>query len=259
MNTFNRVLDPSHPGGIPEGFCALAVMTKVPLAGQVKTRLIPPLTPQEAAELNRCFLRDTTTAIASTTGEERTRGVAVFTPVGAEREYVGIVPEEFDLLPQRGEALEERIVFAIEDLLSLGFASVCLINSDSPTVPPRAFAEAARILARKEADVVLGPSEDGGYYLIGLNQLHRTLFKDISWSTELVLEQTSERARAAGLELHFLPTWYDVDDSATLHRLCRDFFTDTLSRSEAYPAPATREYLKELLKREGRDRIWPDE
>jgi rSAM/selenodomain-associated transferase 1 len=217
------------------------------------------LTPQEAASLNICFLRDTTSAIASTAGEEQTRGVAVYTPVGVEGDYAGIVPEEFELLPQRGEALQERIVFAIEDLLALGFESVCLINSDSPTLPPRAFTEAAGILAKEENAVVLGPSDDGGYYLIGLNKLHRALFENISWSTEQVLKQTCERAQEAGLEVHFLQGWYDVDDSATLHRLCRELFTANDSGPDAYPAPATRKYLEELLKQEGRERIWPNE
>src|SRR5215210_3215529 len=137
MNPVHRVLDPSRPGDIPRGLCALAVMTKAPRAGQVKTRLTPPLTPQEAASLNICFLHDTTAAIASSVPAEQARGIAVYTPLGAEREYAGIVADEFELLPQRGDALEERIVFAIEDLLALGFESVCLINSDSPTVPPR--------------------------------------------------------------------------------------------------------------------------
>jgi len=234
-------------------------MTKAPRAGQVKTRLIPPLTPPEAAALNICFLRDTTSAIASIAGEEQTRGVAVYTPLGAEEAYAGILPEDFELLPQRGDALEERIVFAIEDLLSLGFASVCLINSDSPTLPPGVFAEAARILSKEENAVVLGPAEDGGYYLVGLNKPHRTLFENISWSTGHVLKQTIEQAQEAALKIHFLPTWYDVDDSATLHRLCRELFPVKERRAEAYPAPATRKYLEELLQLEGRKRIWPNE
>jgi uncharacterized protein len=234
-------------------------MTKEPRAGEVKTRLTPPLTPQEAATLNICFLRDTTAAIARTVRDEPARGIAVYTPIGAEEAYAGIVPDEFELLPQRGEAFNERLVFAIEDLLALGFESVCLINSDSPTVPPRAFAEAARILSKQEDVVVLGPSDDGGYYLIGLKKLHRTLFENISWSTERVMEQTIERAKESALEVHLLPAWYDVDDSTALHRLCRELFTVNGRMPGAYPAPATRNYLDELLKREGRERIWPNE
>src|SRR5436190_6080537 len=147
MNAGHRRLDPRTHNTLPKGLCAFAVMTKVPRAGQVKTRLTPPLTAQEAAALNICFLRDTTAAIASILRQELGRGIAVYTPVGAEGAYDTTLPEEFELLPQRGDAFEERLVFATEDLLSLGFESVCLIDSDSPTVPPQAFSQAARILA----------------------------------------------------------------------------------------------------------------
>jgi hypothetical protein len=106
---------------------------------------------------------------------------------------------------------------------------------------------------------VLGPSDDGGYYLIGLTKLHRQLFEGIDWSTGRVLEQTIQRAREIDLPVHFLPTWYDVDDRDTLHRLCQEFFDENASASPGYPAPATRQFLDELLQREGRQRIWPSE
>jgi uncharacterized protein len=259
MNAAHRVLDPSQAALIPKGLCALAVMTKAPRAGQVKTRLTPPLTPEEAAALNTCFLRDTTAAISAAAQEESARGIAVYTPAGAESVYTGILPAEFQLVPQRGTAFGERLVFAMEDLFQLGFASVCLIDSDSPTVPQTAFAKAATILAQPEDAVVLGPSDDGGYYLIGLKKLHRALFDDIAWSSERVLQQTIERAREMNLKVHLLPTWYDVDDRETLHRLCDELFGPNGSRVAGYPAPATRDYLGRLLEREGRDRIWPNE
>src|SRR5438093_12802435 len=144
-----RVLDPHTRRDLPSGLCALAVMTKVPRPGEVKTRLTPPLTPEEAAWLNRSFLNDTFTAIANAGCHGLTRGVAVFTPVGAEREMEAILPDEFELLPQRGDAFGERLSFAMEDLFSLGFESVCLIDSDSPTVPIDFFSQAARILSKE--------------------------------------------------------------------------------------------------------------
>lgn len=257
MNVAYRVLDPSRPDQVPKGLCALAVMTKAPRAGRVKTRLTPPLTPEEAATLNICFLRDTTTAISGATLNGAASGIAVYTPIGDEGAYAGILPAEFQLVPQRGEAFGERLVSALEDLFQLGFESVCLIDSDSPTVPQRAFIEAVTILAQSDAPVVLGPSDDGGYYLIGLKKLHRPLFKDISWSTDRVLEQTIERAGEMNLRVHLLPKWYDVDDHGTLQRLCAEFFVANGRQTGGYPAPATRGYLEELLKREGRDRIWP--
>jgi rSAM/selenodomain-associated transferase 1 len=259
MNAIQHVRDPNKPAQIPPGLCALAVMTKAPQAGKVKTRLTPPLSSEEAAALNTCFLRDTAAAIASTTEDGNACGIAVYTPVGAEAAYAGILPEEFELVPQRGDAFGERLIFATEDLLRLGFDSLCLIDSDSPTVPQRAFEEAVELLAQPGDAIVLGPSDDGGYYLIGLKKLHRQLFEDIDWSTERVLEQTIQRAGEINLPVHLLPTWYDVDDRETLSRLCQEFFGANGSTSSGYPAPATRRFLDELLQREGRQRIWPDQ
>lgn len=256
MKGVHRVLDPRVPAQIPRGLCALAVMTKAPHAGKVKTRLTPPLTPAEAAALNICFLRDMAAVISAAGGVAR--GIAVFTPVDAASSYGGILPAEFELVPQRGEAFGERLLFAMEDLFGLGFESVCLINSDSPTVPPRVFTDAVTILTQTEDTVVLGPSEDGGYYLIGLKKLHRELFEDITWSTERVLQQTIERACQKNLRVHFLPKWYDVDNRVTLQRLCDELFGPKRNTATGYLAPATRGYLDELLKREGRDRIWPN-
>jgi rSAM/selenodomain-associated transferase 1 len=259
MKAVHRVLDPGAPAQIPAGLCALAVMTKAPRAGKVKTRLTPPLSPEEAAELNTCFLRDTAAAIAKTAKNGSARGIAVYTPLGAEDAYAGILPNEFELVPQRGDAFGERLVLAAEDLLRLGFDSLCLIDSDSPTVPEQAFAQAVDFLSQANAGVVLGPSDDGGYYLIGLKKLHRQLFEGIDWSTERVLEQTIQRARELGLPVHLLPAWYDVDDRDTLSRLCQEFFGANGSARSGYPAPATRQFLDELLQREGRERIWPNE
>jgi rSAM/selenodomain-associated transferase 1 len=259
MKVVHRVLDPGDSAHAFKRACALAVMTKAPRAGQVKTRLTPPLTPDEAAALNICFLRDTTAAISEAAANGLARGIAVYTPVGAEEAYAEILPEAFELVPQRGDAFGDRLAFATEDILSLGFESACLIDSDSPTVPPHVFAEAAAILARPDGTIVLGPSDDGGYYLIGLKNLYRSLFTEIDWSTERVLNQTIERAGQLGLKVHLLPAWYDVDDHATLRRLCEEFFGPNGSSPRGYPAPATRSYLDDLLQREGRDRIWPNE
>lgn len=246
-----RVLDPTASPRVRAGSCALAVMTKAPRAGKVKTRLIPPLTPEQAAELNICFLRDITASISNATQTTTALGVAVYTPVGTESAYDGILPASFFLMPQRGEAFGERLFFAAEDLFQLGFESVCLINSDSPTVPHTVFVEAAQVLANPGDRIVLGPSDDGGYYLIGLKKLHCRIFEEIDWSTEKVLQQTIERAAELGLEVHLLPGWFDVDDHATLQRLGM-----SLLQSDAPPsAPATKRFLQDLVARDGFGRI----
>jgi rSAM/selenodomain-associated transferase 1 len=247
-----RVLDPNLPSRIARGLCALAVMTKAPQAGRVKTRLVPPLTPEEAAELNKCFLRDTAAAISSAcsrrpVGDEgktaRSSPIAVYTPVGAESAYTDVLPSDFNLLPQRGDKFGERLYLAIEDLFKCGFESVCLIDSDSPTVPAKNFEQAVEFLSMTEDRVVLGPSDDGGYYLIGMKKPHRHLFEQIDWSTERVLNQTMQRAIEIGIQVKLLPTGYDIDDDASLRRLCNQLLTDTTS---ADIAPYTRTFLAKL-------------
>src|SRR5438093_12710662 len=217
-----RVLDPNLSSRIARGLCALAVMAKVPQAGRVKTRLVPPLTPEEAAELNKCFLRDTAAAISNAAGADTACGIAVYTPVGAASAYTDILPADFSLLPQRGDKFGERLYLAIEDLCKCGFDSLCLIDSDSPTVPAENFEQAVELLSASEDRVVLGPSDDGGYYLIGVKKPHRHLFEQIDWSTERVLNQTIQRANEIGLEAKLLPTGYDVDGDASLRRLCNE-------------------------------------
>lgn len=236
------------------GLCALGIMTKVPEAGKVKTRLTPPLTQDEAATLNVCFLRDLSWSIVAGIESSPAKGVAIYTPVGKESAYNEILPEGFVLIAQRGEDFGERLRNAVGDLLEVGFESVCLINSDSPTVPATSFAEAATELATPGDRIVLGPSDDGGYYLIGLKALHRRLFEEIDWSTERALAQTLERAEEIGISVHQLPSGFDVDDRVTLRRLC-DELLDRDVPDEL--APSTRKFLSDIVKREGRARIWP--
>jgi rSAM/selenodomain-associated transferase 1 len=247
-----RVLDPNSLDHAPRGVCALAVMTKAPQAGRVKTRLVPPLTPDEAAELNKCFLRDTVAAILRACSRRpvadegktaRAVGVAVYTPVGAESAYTNIMPADFSLLPQRGAEFGERLYFAVEDLFKCGFASVCLIDSDSPTVPAENFVEAVQLLSISQDRVVLGPSDDGGYYLIGVKKLDRHLFEQIDWSTERVFNQTIQRATEVGLEIKLLPTGYDVDDDASLRRLYHELLGENAADGVA---PNTRKFLESI-------------
>lgn len=233
-------------------------MTKAPRAGMVKTRLTPPLKPEEAAALNICFLRDTASAISAVAAEGHARGIGVYTPRGEEAAYAEILPAHFELLAQRGGAFGERLIAAAEDLFRIGFASVCLINSDSPTVPRQAYSQASKLLLQPGERMVLGPSDDGGYYLIGLKKLHRRLFEEIDWSTARVFQQTIERAAEVGVEVALLPTWYDVDDRTTLRRLCGELLNGETTAT-GYAAAETHGFLANLIAREGRDRLWPNE
>jgi hypothetical protein len=239
MTGAHRLLSPNELDPAAAGRCALAIMTKAPRAGRVKTRLSPPLTPEQAAALNICFLRDTAAAIAR--AGEGAQGVGCYTPVGEEEAYRDIFPADFQLIAQREGSFGERLIAATEDLFAVGFAAVCLIDSDSPTVPPSVFAEAAKILLQPNEKVVLGPSDDGGYYLIGMKQLHRELFQEIDWSTKRVLEQTIKKANRIGLEVRLLPTGYDVDDQKTLRRL-----EEELRSPNESLAPASAKFLRQL-------------
>ena len=260
------ILAPS--GAAPDaasGLCALGVMIKAPRAGASKTRLVPPLTHEEAAELSVQFLRDTAANIAEACARSggRSRGVAVYTPVGAEGAFDGLLAPGFSLLPQRGEGFGERLFNAADDLLRAGFDSLCLRDSDSPTLPTRALVAAVEELSKPSDRCVLGPADDGGYYLIGLKRARRALFEEIDWSTERVARQTVERAEAAGLDVALLPAWYDVDDAPTLRRLCEELFGVNAPGAcdfgvEGYAAPHTRAHLARLIEREGRARIWPE-
>ena len=236
--------------------CALGLMAKAPLAGEVKTRLVPPLTPDEAAALNVCFLRDMAANLDIVSETEAASGLVVYTPAGAESAFDGVLPERFSLLAQRGASLGERLCNATEDLLRQGYGAVCLINSDSPTLPGSILIRAIESLAAEGDRVVLGAAEDGGYYLIGLKHVHRNLFNEIAWSTSDVLARTRQRAAEIDLPVELLPPWYDVDDAETLSRLCEELLC-TSSLNGAYPAPHTRAFLEAIVKSEGRQRICP--
>lgn len=222
-------------------------MAKAPRAGKVKTRLSPPLTLAQTAALNICFLKDTTENIAAV--GYGAIGLICYTPVGDESAFDDILPDGFALIPQRGDAFGERLLAAAQDILACGFASVCLIDSDSPTVPHAAFEQAVLELSRPGDRVVLGPSYDGGYYLIGLKQPHSEPFDRITWSTGSVAEETRQRCREASLDLVELPLWYDVDDAQTLAILNAELLQSTpppFATAPGYPALHSREFLLDL-------------
>jgi uncharacterized protein len=238
-----NVLQPGKTAGVGEGCCALVVMAKAPRPGKVKTRLSPPLTPDQASALNICFIRDTTENIQQVTEASNSAGLVAYTPVGDETAFDGLLPAGFQLLAQRGDGFGERLLSVCEDLFACGFSSVCLIDSDSPTMPQSALLQAVEGLSRAGDRMVLGGSDDGGYYLVGIKRVHHKLFERIDWSTERVFAQTLERAKEISLPAELLPTWYDVDDAATLGRLQREL---AAPHAAGYNARHTRAYLESL-------------
>jgi rSAM/selenodomain-associated transferase 1 len=215
---------------------AVAIMAKAPLPGQVKTRLCPPLSHDEAAGLYRCFLLD---KIQQVRALERARPVIAYAPEDAGQIFGAMAPD-LELLPQRGADLGVRLTGILERLLGSGHDGAVAIDSDTPTLPVRLLQQAVdRLADDPELDVVLGPTEDGGYYLIGLKAPQPVLFTDMPWSTSDVLPETVRRAAGRRLRLAQLPPWYDVDTSEDLNRLRAE-----LARSEARVAPHTRRFFQ---------------
>ncbi len=246
MSMAYQIIQPGARRSRNEFRSAFALMAKSPRVGSVKTRLVPPLTPAEAAELSRCFIRDMATSISSVGRNPNIAGVVAFTPAGEAAAWQGLLPPDSLLLAHRGADLGERLLHATEDLLGAGFAAVCLINADSPNLPQVRISEAAALLGRPGDRVVLGEADDGGYYLIGLKQAHRRMFDRIDWSTARVFGQSLERAAEIGLEVARLAPWYDIDDAASLRRLYRDLKEPPEGDAGSIPAAATVDFLQAL-------------
>ncbi len=243
------------------GVCALAVMAKAPRSGEVKTRLVPPLRAEEAAILSGCFLQDITENVIAASKTVPVQGYVAYSPPGSEALFRDLVLPEILLLPPRQIGLGYSLLHAAEDLLYAGYGGACLVNGDSPTLPTSVLVRAVEALRAPGDRVVLGPASDGGYYLIGLKYPHMRLFDDIAWSTERVLQQTVERAASLGLSVVMLPTWYDVDDAASLGWLCEEVVAGRSAAefiAAGYPAPRTAAYLRGLVALRGADGLGID-
>jgi uncharacterized protein len=257
--------DNEHEAPIGEGphwhlrsACAIAVMAKASIAGKTKTRLVPPLTEQEAAMLNTVFLRDAADNISSAAEVANISGWMAYSPPGSEPFFKAHLPQNIGLIETVAPTLGECLFQASAMLLRAGHGAVCLINSDSPTLPVAYLVAAATLLAVPGDRIVLGPSTDGGYYLIGMKRPHPQLFEGIAWSTDQVLAQTLARAEAFGLAIAELPTWYDVDDADTLQTLVDEVLDGKPFQRVGTPAPATWTcgYLRTLIQDSGlRERI----
>jgi rSAM/selenodomain-associated transferase 1 len=194
---------------------AVAIMAKAPRAGEVKTRLCPPLSLSDAAELYRRFLLDKIEQVTTL----RAASLAIaYTPAEARAFFEEVAPG-FVLVQQRGADLGDRLANSLGELLNRGHHGAMAIDSDTPTLPVGFLQQAVDLVTTPGIDVVLGPTQDGGYYLIGLRAMHRELFEAMAWSTNAVLPETIRRADAKGLRVACLPPWYDIDTPEDLGRL----------------------------------------
>jgi uncharacterized protein len=240
--------------------CGIAFMAKASAPGRAKTRLVPPLTFDEAAALNTAFLQDVAEnvllAARQAAPQAGISGYAAFGPPGSEEFFRRILPPAIGLIEAWQPNFGDCLLHTIEKILACGHRSAVVLNSDSPTLPTALLNETAALLARPGDHAVLGPSSDGGYYLLGLKAAHRRMFEDIAWSTERVAEQTLERAREIDLAIHVLPAWYDVDDVESLRQLRVEL--DRASQSNLFGRDAYRphhaRHTAELMDGYWRDR-----
>jgi rSAM/selenodomain-associated transferase 1 len=214
----------------------IGMMARAPVPGRCKTRLARTLGDGPSAALYGAMVQD------CLRGWSRVEGARKVVLAAPEHDGVRVLralsPPEWEVMAQQGQDLGERLRHALA-LLSEGGAAVALVDSDSPTVPVATFAERLRALGGGRR-ALFGPSDDGGYYLVGLGVPERGVLDGISWSTPEVLDQSLERCRALGLSFELLPRWYDVDDADDLGRLVAEL-TVTPER-----APASAEILRTL-------------
>jgi rSAM/selenodomain-associated transferase 1 len=194
----------------------LLAVAKQPAPGQTKTRLSPPLNSTQAAELYECFLYDTLEIMRAV---PEVIPKIVYLPKDAQ-DYFRVLAPDMGLIQQRGASLGERLDNLLQDVLLQGADKAVVINSDIPTLPPDYLVRAFEQLS--EADVVLGPAQDGGYYLIGMKEPHPGLLRNVKMSTQNVLRDTLNLARRSGVSTSLLPEWYDVDTIEDLQRLKND-------------------------------------
>lgn len=223
---------------------AVGIFCKTPAAGFSKTRLSPPLHPEDCSAISACFIGDLASTINSLGGD--VTPYAIYTPVGTESALRNLLPASFHLLPQCDGAFGVRLCCAATQLLDAGHRGAILVNADSPTLPALILRAAVDALWREDA-IVLSPSFDGGYTLIGLSQPHPEVFTGIPWSTAHVHRLTMQRAAEIQVPVINVPGWYDVDDQQTLHLLERELAGERLPFAgpgmAGADAPATRQFL----------------
>lgn len=188
----------------------LAIFAKTPVPGRVKTRLSPPLSLRQSADLYRCMLLDTIARVNSVATD-----LVIF--YDGSRDFFHQAAPGATLIRQQEGGLGVRLEHAFDALAALGYAARVVIGTDAPDLP-LIYIEDAFERLQAGSDAVFGPAADGGYYLVGLRGSYGALFRDIPWSGEAVLEKSLQQAEACGLSVSLLPSWYDVDDHADLLR-----------------------------------------
>ena len=223
--------------------CAIAVIAKAPRPGHVKTRLQSILLPEEAARLGAAFLQDTLANILAAATHTPIAPFVAYAPAGQEHRFEGLLPPGAELILADGtngdapgvQGFGRVLLDTTRALFARGYGAVCVLGADSPTLPTTLLVRTAHTLLTQRADAVLGPADDGGYWLLGLTHPHPEPYAHIAWSTETVAAETRAHIQAAGLRLLELTPWYDVDDPPSLTRLVHEL-------DPAHPHPDPQPY-----------------
>lgn len=219
---------------------ALILFTRVPIAGQTKTRMMPQLYGEQCAALHRAFLQDLAQAIAQFRNAHEAALFVSYTPEGAEQQLLPILGTA-TYLPQVGDDLGARMANAIEQVLGCGYDRVLLFGSDVPELRSSDFSAALDALAH--ADLVIQPTIDGGYCLISMKRLHQSLFTIRGYGGETARARTKLRAHELGLSVHELRAVADMDTYADLQQL-----SDRIDAAELPHTAAFLERLEEELR-----------
>ncbi len=229
----------------------ILVFAKLPESGKVNTRMVPPLSPEEAAMLHVSSLRAVCELASSFPSCEV---ILVGTPDNRVDVIASLVASWVtDHWSQGRGDLGQRLSRATDRAFKTGADVVLLLGADSPTLPPRLLAGA--IEALETHDAVVGPTDDGGYYVLGMRRFWPALFARIDWGTERVADQTRHRAAAAGIDLEELEAWYDLDRFTDLERACRDLQAPVDNGRTGLGG--VKELIEQLLERHGRGRTHP--
>ncbi len=211
----------------------LVIMAKAPRPGAVKTRLTPGLPPEAVTDFYCCLLEDTL-ALARSLGDVE---VAIMCPDSDVSELVRWAGEQANVVAQKGEGLVAGLTSVFAHFAEGRQRRIIAFNSDSPHLPRSVLEDAFATLA--EHDVVVGPTHDGGYYLVGAKDSHPTLFAGDGMGTNSALERLLSRARSLELSLGFATTFYDIDVADDLSRLAAEL------RLAPEKAPRTAAWLRE--------------
>lgn len=222
---------------------AIIVFAKKPEAGKVKTRLVPPLSYEEAKELYQCFMKDALMQYVQLAKELNIHIFLAVTPEGSSGYFEGLIAEiskekkmnaDITIINQRGQDLGTRLFNAFTSVFFQGYDQVAITGTDHPTLPNGHIRQCFTALGQKKYDAVIGPAEDGGYYLIGLKKVQVDYFKDIPWSTDKVLNHTLQALTQKGNTVCLLPQWYDVDDKNSLSRMIEEIEKNKIDNMPFY-------------------------